>query len=123
MITVITERPVRSINIIGYGVDSYTDKNGKKVYRVYGIVKPGSRGRLATRDSDIVKDLYIDDTTMIIFRSENKEDAIACKNMIDAHVARGVPAFAVEEFKAWLRDPEHFIKSKENVREDTPNVN
>lgn len=123
MITIITERPVRSIDVIGYGVDSYTDKNGKKVYRVYGVVKPGLRGRLATRDSDVVKDLYIDDTTMVIFRSENKDDAIACKDMLDNHVTRGVPSFSVEVFKAWLKDPEDFIKQNSGIKEDTPNAN
>ena len=105
MITIVTERPVRSIDVVGYGVDSYTDKNGKKIYRVYGVVEAGLRGRLVTRNSDEVKDLYIDDTTMVIYRSEEKNKAIACKDMLDQHVLRGMPAFSVEAFKSWLENP------------------
>lgn len=105
MITIVTDKPVRSIDVVGYGVDSYTDKNGKKIYRVYGVVEPAMRGRLATRNSDVIKDLYIDDTTMVIFRSEDKNKAIACKDMIDQHVLRGMPAFSVEAFKSWLENP------------------
>jgi len=96
MITIITEKPVRSIDVKGYGVDSYVDKNGKKVYRVFGIVEAGSRGRLVSRNSEVIKDLYIDDTTIVIFRSEDKKQCIACKDMIDGHIARGMPVFGVE---------------------------
>ncbi len=104
MITVITERPVRSIDIIGHGVDSYKDKSGKTIFRVYGIVSPGSRGRLVTRDSSVVKDLYIDDSTIVIFRSEDERNAMACKDFIDRHIAMGAPAFGVEAFKNWLNE-------------------
>ena len=102
MITVITERPVRSIDIIGYGLDYYVDKSGKTIWRVYGIVTLGSRGRLVSRDSDVVKDLYIDDTTIVIFRSDDKRKAMACKDFIDRLIAVGAPAFGVEAFKNWL---------------------
>ena len=105
MITIVTERPVRSIDVFGYGVDSYIDKSGKKIYRVYGIVKCGVRGRLVTRDNQEVKDLYTDDTTVVIYRSEDKNNALACKDMIDHHVASGAPAFSVEGFKNWLSNP------------------
>lgn len=122
MITVIKEKPVYSIDVKGYGVDSYVDKNGKKVYRVFGIVEAGSRGRLVSRDSDVIKDLYIDDTTIVIFRSENKKDCIACKDMIDGHVARGIPVFVVEQFKQWLENPQ--VSIEDNVKEEgEPNVN
>ena len=122
MITIVTERPVRSIDIVGYGVDSYTDKNGKKVYRVYGVVKPGFRGRLATRDSDVVKDIYVDDTTMVVYRSEDKNEAIACKDMIDKHVLKGVPAFFVEPFKDWLKNTQD-ITPQAPKKEDDINAN
>ena len=122
MITVITEKPVRSIDVKGYGVDSYVDKNGKKIYRVFGVVEAGSRGRLVSRDSEVIKDLYVDDTTIVIYRSESKEDCLACKDMIDAHVARGVPIFSVEQFKQWLENPQ--VSTKDNVKEEgEPNVN
>lgn len=105
MITIVTEKPFRSIDVIGYGVDSYYDKNQKKIYRVYGIVKPGTRGKLVDRDGSDIKDLYEDETVVVIFRSDKREEAVACKNLIDVHVARGVPAFSVSEFKAWLQNP------------------
>ena len=105
MITVITEKPNRSIEIKGYGADSYVDKNGKKIYRVYGIVEPGSRGRLVSRDGKEIQDLYTDDTTIIIYRSEDRSKVLSCKNLIDVHVARNAPVFSVEQFKAWLENP------------------
>ena len=116
MITIITDKPTRSIDIKGYGVDSYIDKNNKRIYRVYGIVEPGSRGRLVSRDSDVIKDLYIDDTTIVIYRNENRDLCVTCKGMIDAHIARGVPVFGVEEFKQWVR--EQTTKTKEDIKEE-----
>lgn len=105
MITIITERPVRSIDIKGYGVDSYVDKSGKKIYRVYGIVEPGFRGRIITRDNaDVAKDLYIDDNTIVIYRNEDMNLALACKDFIDRHVAMKAPVFSADAFKQWLND-------------------
>lgn len=102
MITIITEKPSRSIDIIGHGVDSYTDKNGKEIWRVFGIVAAGSRGRVVTRDSGYVKDLYIDDTTIVIYRDEDKHKAMLCKDYIDRHIAHGAPVFGVEAFKQFI---------------------
>lgn len=108
MITIITEKPTRSIDIKGYGVDSYIDKiTNKKVYRVYGIVEAGSRARLVPRDSEDpkdIKDLYIDDTKIIIYRNDNRDLCVTCKGMIDAHIARGISVFGVEEFKRWVQE-------------------
>ena len=124
MITVITEKPSRSIEIKGYGVDSYTDKiTGKVVHRVYGIVQPGSRARLVPRDSEDpkdIKDLYIDDNKIIIYRNDSKDLCIACKGMIDGHVARGIPIFGVEQFKEWIREQ---LNKKEEEKEVDNNVN
>lgn len=108
MITIITDKPIRSIDIKGYGVDSYIDKiTNKRVYRVYGIVEAGSRARLVPRDSENpldIKDLYIDDARIVIYRNDSKDLCITCKGMIDAHVARGIGVFGVEEFKRWLKE-------------------
>ena len=104
MITIITNKPTRTIDIIGHGLDSYKDKSGKTIWRVYGIVAPGSRGRLVSRDSNVVKDLYIDDTTIIIYRSEDKNKAVICKDFIDRHIAAKEAVFGVEAFKQWLKE-------------------
>ena len=40
MMTIITDKPARTIDVIGYGIDSYTDKSGKKIWKVYGVVSP-----------------------------------------------------------------------------------
>ena len=120
MITVITDKPTRSIDIKGYGVDSYIDKNNKRIYRVYGIVEPGSRGRLVSRDSDVIKDLYIDDTTIVIYRNESKDLCLTCKGMIDGHVARGVPVFGVEQFKEWVKEQ---MEKKEESKEEEGETN
>ena len=79
MIAIVFGKPNRTINVIGYGVDSYKDKNGVEIWRVYGIVTAGGRGRLVSRDSTVVKDIYMDETTVVIFRSSLKEDAEKCK--------------------------------------------
>ena len=128
MITIITEKPSRSIEIKGYGVDSYIDKaTEKKVYRVYGIVQPGSRAKLVPRDSEDpkdVKDIYIDDAKIIIYRNENLDLCLTCKGMIDGHVARGVPMFGVEQFKDWIKEQlEKKEETKEEEKGDDNNVN
>ena len=104
MITVIFEKPNRSIDVIGYGVDSYKNKEGKEIWRVYGIVTAGGRGRLVSRDSTVVKDFYADETTIVIFRSSTQEDANKCKEAIDKSVANKFPVFSVEAFRDWLKE-------------------
>ena len=128
MITVITEKPVRSIAIKGYGVDSYIDSTtNKKVYRVYGVVEAGTRARLVPRDSEDpkdIKDLYIDDAKIIIYRNENPDLCMACKGMIDAHISRGIPVFGVEQFKQWVEEQKEElskVKEKENGVEKDAN--
>ena len=118
MITIITERPARSIDIIGHGVDCYTDKSGKQIWRVYGIVDAGSRGRVVTRDSGYVKDLYIDDTTIVIYRDEDKDKAMLCKDYIDRHIAHGAPVFGVEAFKQFISGNKGDTVETEAVSED-----
>ena len=121
MITIITEKPVRSIAIKGYGVDSYIDSaTNKRVYRVYGVVEAGTRARLVPRDSEDpkdIKDLYIDDAKIIIYRNENSDLCMACKGMIDAHISRNIPVFGVEQFKQWVEEQKeelNKVKEEEN---------
>lgn len=104
MITVIFEKPNRSIDVIGYGVDSYKNKEGKEIWRVYGIVNASSRGRLVSRDSSVIKDFYADETTVVIFRSSDVADANKCKEAIDKSVANKFPVFSVEAFRDWLKE-------------------
>lgn len=116
MITIITEKPNRSIEIKGYGVDSYVDKNNKRIYRVYGIVEPAYRGRIVPRKGEDVEDLYVDNTTIVIYRNEDEKLAVACKDFIDRHVAMKAPIFAVEEFKRWLSESGEELEAEaENV--------
>ena len=118
MITIITDKPIRSIDIKGYGVDSYIDKiTNKRVYRVYGIVEAGSRAKLVPRDSEYpldIKDIYIDDARIVIYRNDSKDLCITCKGMIDAHVARGIGVFGVEEFKQWVKEQTENKEKNEN---------
>ena len=104
MIAIVFGKPNRTINVIGYGVDSYKDKNGVEIWRVYGIVTAGGRGRLVSRDSTVVKDIYMDETTVVIFRSSLKEDAEKCKEALDKTIANNFPMFGVEAFKEWLEE-------------------
>lgn len=109
MIAIVFGKPNRTVQVIGYGVDSYKDKEGKEIWRVYGIVNAGTRGRLVSRDSNVVKDFYTDETTVVIFRSSDKLDAYKCKEALDKTVANQFPLFSVEAFKEWLAEE----KSKE----------
>ena len=99
---IITEKPERTIDVVGYGIDSYTDKSGQKIWKVYGIVSPMKRGRIVTRDSGVIKDLYMDEETICIFRSASKWDVEQCKRVIDVNIAHGVNFFSVEAFKELL---------------------
>ena len=125
MITIITEKPCRSVEIKGYGLDFYTDTStGKRVYRVYGIIEAGTRARLVPRDSEDpkdIKDLYIDDAKIIIYRNEDRKLAMVCKDMLDRHVAQGATVFGVEAFKQWLANPQLSTEQetpKEEVKSD-----
>lgn len=102
MITVIMNRPNRTIDIISYGTDTYTDKDGKKIHKVYGIISPSKKGRLVSRDSEVIKDFYIDENAITIFRSDNLNDVLDCKTAMDYSVSRGMPIFNVERFKEIL---------------------
>ena len=122
MITIITEKPCRSIEIKGYGLDFYVDSTtNKRVYRVYGIVEAGTRARLVPRDSEDpkdIKDLYIDDAKIIIYRNDDKRMVLACKDMLDRHVAQGAPVFGVEAFKQWLKNPQLNVEQEELEQEN-----
>ena len=117
MITIISHRPVRTVDIVSYGIDSYEDKGGKKIYKVFGVISPSMRGRLCSRDSEVVKDFYIDETTITIFRSENEADAIECKNALDYTIFKGLPVFNVEGFKQLLEESK---KEQKKIEESTP---
>ncbi len=99
MIMVVFEKPNKSVFIMGYGVDSYKDKEENEIWRVYGIVMPATRGRNVPRDGNTVKDIYNDESTVVIFRSSNKEDAVCCKKAIDETVMNHSFVFVVETFK------------------------
>lgn len=122
MMTIITDKPKRTIQVVGYGIDSYTDKSGQKIWKVYGILSPMQRGRLVTRDSSVIKDLYIDEETICIFRSTNELEVLQCKHVMDVNVAHGVNFFSVEAFKELL-DKMNKRKQDDIVIEDGVIVN
>ena len=104
---IITEKPMRSIEVTGWYVDEYTDKSGKKVYKVVGIVSPKCRGRLVSRDSEVVKDLYVDEETITIYRSEHKNNVVSCKRIMDLIASRGELVFSIVSFYEWLKNQNH----------------
>ena len=103
MITIITERPERSIDVMGYGVDSYVDKSGTKIWKVYGIVSPMQRGRLVSRDSSVIKDFYVDEETICIYRSTDEDEVKMCKQCIDINVTHNVGFFSVYAFQELMK--------------------
>lgn len=116
---IITEKPERTIDVIGYGIDSYMDKSGQKIWKVYGIVTPMKRGRIVTRDSSVIKDLYMDEETICIFRSANRWDVEQCKRVIDVNIAHGVDFFSVEAFKELLNREKELREMKQEEKVGT----
>ena len=101
---IITEKPSRSIEVCGWYADEYTDKSGKKVYKVVGITSPKGRGRIVTRDSGVTKDVYMDEETITIYRSDNKNNVTSCKMIMDLMASRGELVFALPSFYEWLKN-------------------
>lgn len=120
MITIISEKPMRSIQVIGYGVDSYKDKEEHEIWRVYGIVSPAKRGRVVTRDGAETKDIYLDENLVVIFRSSKKEDAVSCKVSLDKTIANGFPLFSVDAFREWLKSDKKKVEEQKPAVEQKP---
>lgn len=123
MVTIVFEKPNKSIEVIGYGVDSYEDKQGNEIWRVYGIVTPSTRGRLVSRDSTVVKDFYQDESTVVIFRSSTKADAEKCKEALDKTIANKFPLFVVETFKEWIKEEKNKPVAEQKPEEVKADVN
>lgn len=77
---------------------------------------------MVTRDSSVIKDLYIDEETICIFRSTNESEVLRCKHVMDVNVAHGVNFFSVEAFKELL-DKMNKRKQDDIVIEDGVIVN
>lgn len=113
---IVTEKPMRSVEIASWYVDEYTDKSNKKVYKVVGVVSPRQRGRLVTRDSTVIKDIYMDEETITIYRNENLNNVVSCKHMMDLIASRGGNVFSIFMFYDWLRGQQE--QGKEEVTVD-----
>lgn len=77
---------------------------------------------MVTRDSSVIKDLYIDEETICIFRSTNELEVLQCKHVMDVNVTHGVNFFSVEAFKELL-DKMNKRKQDDIVIEDGVIVN
>ena len=77
---------------------------------------------MVTRDSSVIKDLYIDEETICIFRSTNELEVLQCKHVMDVNVEHGVNFFSVEAFKELL-DKMNKRKQDDIVIEDGVIVN
>ena len=100
---VITEKPMRTVDICGWYIDDYVDKSGKKIYKVVGVISPKQRGRLVSRDSEVIKDIYMDEETITVYRNENLNNVSSCKRIMDLSASRGMPVFSLLSFSEWLR--------------------
>jgi len=100
---IITEKPMRTVDVCGWYIDDYVDKSGKKIYKIVGVISPKQRGRLVSRDSEVIKDVYMDEETITIYRSENYNNVSSCKRVMDLSASRGLPVFSLLSFGEWLR--------------------
>jgi len=112
---IITEKPMRTVDVCGWYIDDYVDKSGKKIYKIVGVISPKQRGRLVSRDSEVIKDVYMDEETITIYRSENLNNVMSCKRIMDLSASRGIPIFALLSFYDWLREQS---EQKEEVTVD-----
>lgn len=103
---IITEKPMRSVEISGWYIDEYKDKSDKKIFKLVGVLSPKGRGRIVSRDSSVVKDVYTDEESIIIYRSENLNNVISCKRIIDLVAAKGGSVFSIVTFYEWLKEQE-----------------
>lgn len=100
MMTIIFDKPSKSVQVIGYGVDSYVTKEGNTIYKVYGVINEPRTARLVDNDhKDSVKTLYLEGNEVTIYRSTDLKRAQGCKNAIDNTLARGMLVFPVEAYK------------------------
>lgn len=113
---IVTEKPVRSIELIGYGVSKYTDKNGKVIHKVYGIIYPAMRGRIVPRmeegksvDPHAIKDMYFDEQEITLFRSKNEDEANLFKKFLDVANAQGVNIVSVSDFANFKAGYEKYV--------------
>ena len=110
---IVFEKPMRSVEVCGWYVDEYTDKSNKKVYKVVGVVSPRQRGRLVSRDSTVIKDIYMDEETVTIYRNENINNVLSCKDVIDFIASRGGTVFSLFAFYEWLKAQQEEQKKEE----------
>lgn len=114
---IIFTKPCKSVNVSSYGVSSYIDKDGKKIYKVYGIVSEAQKARVKEQ-GNYVNDIYFDANEVTIYRSESEEKAVRCKETIDYAITQGSKCFIVEGYKELenklLKQPDSF--------EDIPKV-
>lgn len=127
MITIIFDKPRKSVEISSYGVGSYTNKKtGKMVYTVYGIAntpreiipmttvtKQDGTKELVPMNSPLVgannelEKYKINQNDVVIYRADTEENAYKVKDFIDYVVANGFRVFSMEMYQ------QHLIAEKE----------
>jgi hypothetical protein len=111
MITIIFDKPIKSVDVSSYGVKSYKTKEGETIYKVYGVVTEPQTARLVptegTTASAPVQNLFLGGNEVVIFRSVKEEEAVACKDVIDSVIARGGKVFPIKEYKQMVQQNKH----------------
>lgn len=119
MITVIFEKPKRTVDVNYYGVGSYVDKTThKQVYTVYGYTNGTKDLRTMTVTTKKGEPLYVSTPTqneVIIFRSDSEEEAGKVKDYIDLLVANSIPIFNMDMYKTYAKAQEQVPINDEPV--------
>lgn len=105
MITVIFDKPKRTVDVNYYGVGSYINKaNGKTVYTVYGYTNGTKDLRTMEVTTKKGEPLYVSTPTqneVIIFRSDKEQEAESVKDYIDLLISNRVPIFNMRMYEQW----------------------
>ena len=107
MITVIFDKPKRTVDVNYYGVGSYVNKTtGKTVYTVYGYTNGTKDLRTMEVSTKKGEPLYVSTPTqneVIIFRSDREEEAGNVKDYMDLLIANGVRIFNMNMYEQYAK--------------------
>ena len=115
MLTVIFNKPNKSVEISAYGVGSYFNKKtNKMVYTIYGITQ-GARELVYKKEEDGTEKYKVTPNDVIIHRTDSEEEAIKIKNYMDFIVANGFRIFNMIMYEEMIRK-EQFLMEQEKKK-------
>lgn len=101
MISIIFDKPKKTVDVFSYGVGSYVNKKtGKTVYTVYGITN-GIRElvSLPKETTDELDKFKVNPNDVVIYRTDSEKEANEIKDYIDFLVSKGFRFFHIDMYR------------------------